>query len=117
MLRLELMTLCDEAIAEEVDSDPEAFTKELTAVQQALVIYSVARSVVSPKDNFFHYKTPVLTITRKGGALNLIAHLDNQITRLCGGAFPIGMETDLEAYIARENRYYDELCSAIAESP
>lgn len=70
------------AMMEGMAFSDSGFTDELTGSQKAMAILKVARGILSPQDNNFMYKTPIVTVSRSGGVMQMISWIDNKIAAL-----------------------------------
>lgn len=110
-LRLRLLTDNDPVVLE--DGTTRIFTTELTPVQKALLIYRMAKAILAPQADFFSYKTPVHSVTRRGHILSLRAYLDEQLELLEGGSALLRYDSDLDAMIHGSTRYLSDLNAAL----
>lgn len=89
------------------------FTTTLSGTQKAIVILKSAQSIVAPTPDEFSYKSPVLSVRRKGAMSRLWSYLDGQIRELEGGSFPVESEGELAAYLNGLSRFSDEQDDAL----
>lgn len=111
-IRLVIITHADAAVQENGES--AQFTVELGQQQLAIMVFRVAKSIISPRDNFFSYKTPILTITRNGGQVQLMSYIDSNISKLSGGAIVIRSDNELQALLWGPDRFWNDFTKASA---
>lgn len=92
------------------------FTGTLTAKAKVLCIFSVAKGLISPVPNFFSYRTPVQSASRSGHTLQLLAWIDENLSKLRGGSFPISSDDELQAIILGPSRFWNQYNAALAKS-
>lgn len=90
----------------------EQFTKTLSNKNKALMVYLVAQSLISNVPGHFSYKTPVLSVVRRGGIPQLLAHLEEQIAAIEGGSFAASDDQFIDAFIRGTERFIDEFSNA-----
>lgn len=110
-LRLVLISEDDAGVQE--SGNNETFVAVLTNAQTALLVYRTARSLIANIADTFSYKTPVISIVRRGGIRQLLAHLDSQISSISGGNFAFSQDTFMEALIDGTTRFMEELTDAL----
>lgn len=98
----------------QVSPVPGEFTNDLTPTQKALTIYRTALSILSGQPDQFFYKSPVMSVSRKGGVLQLIAFINKQIADLQGGTIALAYDTELDAMINGSWRFLQDLQAAQA---
>lgn len=91
------------------------FVTELTPIQKAKLIYSVAKAIVSQMPQSFSYRTPVFSISRSGMAAQLMAWIDEQLGLIDGGVSPIEYDTELSAILNSSIRFYNAYAHAVGE--
>ena len=109
-IRLTLLCYPDATVIE--DGSLAVFTTVLSTKNKGLLSYMVAKGVIAPIDDHFSYKTPVISVVRKGGIKQLHSHIENKIGKINGGAFALSSDTDLEALINGTERFLDEFSTA-----
>lgn len=117
---IRLLTLTQEGILEGASFQEDGlsngnFTEDLTAKAKAICIFSVAKGLLSPVPNFFSYRTPVQSGTRSGHTLQLLAWIDENLSKLRGGSFPISSDDELQAILLGPSRFYDQYNAAMAK--
>jgi hypothetical protein len=92
------------------------FTDDLTPAEKAKVTIRVALGLIAPRESEFSYKTPVLSVTRKGGTSRLYQYLMDLLLNIDtgGNRFSISSETDLEAMLNGANRFLNEYTDAVS---
>lgn len=110
-LRLLIMTMNDSTFQENGQSF--AFTTDLAVKQKAQAIFKVAIAMCSPQSNYFSYRTPIQSVTRSGGAMQLLAWLQGQLDLVNGGAFAIACDDELSAMLQGPRRYTEALDQAL----
>lgn len=81
------------------ETTPPAFTATLTPTDKALLAYLVARSIISPNPDYFTYKSPVLTVARAGGTIQLLNQIQRQLDQLQGGFLALKEDNELWALV------------------
>lgn len=91
------------------------FTDDLTSSEKAKVIFRTALGLIAPRESEFSYKSPVLSVTRKGGTARLYQYLMDLLLGIDSGGnrFAISSETDLVAMINGANRFLNEYSDAV----
>jgi len=84
------------------------FDSSLTDNQKALLSYRTAKSIISNVPDHFSYKTAVLSVVRKGAIKQLLAHIDEMINAIEGGAFAVSIDTFIHDIVNYRDRYLDE---------
>jgi hypothetical protein len=107
-IRLRILT--DNSLDVQEDGTSGVFTEELTAPQKALIIFKVARAIISPIPDSFAYRNPVHSVSRRGGSIQLIAYLDGQIEEVEGGN--IRFDTEITAILNGALRFYQDYADA-----
>lgn len=90
------------------------FTTELTPLQKAKLIYTVAKAIVSQMPASFSYRTPVFSISRTGMSAQLLAWIDEQLNSIDGG-IPLEYDTELSAILNSAIRFYGAYAHAVNE--
>lgn len=89
-----------------------AFTTDLPRGKRAAIALKAARTVIAPEGTDFAYKTPVHSVTRKGGAQALRLFIDQALVQLEGRRLAIATQTDLEAILGYPARFLSDLQEA-----
>lgn len=112
-IRFVILTINSDDIQEGVSGE---FTDDLTASEKAKVSLRVALGLVAPRESEFSYKSPVLSVTRKGGTNRLYQYLMDLLLGIDtgGNRFAISSETDLEAMLNGANRFLNEYTDAVS---
>ena len=110
-IRLLILKEDDPEIQEGAEGE---FATALTAKQKALTVYRTARSVLSGQPDEFSYKGPVMSASRKGGVLQLLAYIDRQISDIEGGETMVLYDTELDALLNGAYRFMQDLSDAQA---
>lgn len=115
-IRLIIIRTDDADIVEDTEANEgeEAFTLTLDNKDKALLAYRVAQSLIVHLPKEFSYRTPVLSVTRKGITQELLSHLEDQIIKLENGGSSIAISSDhfIEALINGTQRFIDEFSAA-----
>ena len=109
-IRLVILRRDDPDIQE--DGTSAVFTKTLTNKNIALMAYLVAESVIMNIPDTFSYKTPVLSVVRRGGIRQLLSHFEEQISEIEGGTFAFSEDQFIDAFIRGTERFVDEFSNA-----
>lgn len=91
------------------------FNVELTPYQKAKLIYQVAKSIVSQMPSSFSYRTPVHSVSRSNGTVQLLAYIEEQIAEIDGGVTTMAYDTDLSAILNNGYRFYLSFNKALSE--
>lgn len=102
-LRLEIIRRQDAGVQE--DGSSRQFTTDLSSVDQAILAYRVARGIISGTPDFFQYRTPVMTVSRKGASKQMLSYIDRQLSDLEGVGGFLALQEDNE--IAASWNWYD----------
>lgn len=109
---LAVLVLADPTITKAVGSSPLSFAQDLGANQQGMVIFKAARNIVAPQPDEFSYRTPVLSVVRKGQSRQLLLHIDTIIGELEGGSIYLRSDGELTALTNAVERFDDNLTDA-----
>lgn len=108
-LRLVIMELNESLIVEGAD---QKFTQDLSNQDKVRVIFRTARSLVSPVPNEFSYKTPILSVRRKGAISQLLQRIDSAIDTAEGGGFAAISDTFWDTFFDGPDMLIDEISEA-----
>ena len=95
------------------DASSKEFTETLTATAKALLIFKVAKALLSPSPDLFSHRDPVMAFTRRGGVVQLMTYLDGQIEDLEGGAMLLRFDTELDAMLNDAERFLNNYTDAM----
>lgn len=110
---LELLCLLDSDYTKTAGLDE--FNAELSDKLKALAILKAALNIVTPQPHHFAYKTPVHSVTRKGGVLELRTWLRRQINLVSSSSlFGMAYESFTEALALHCDRLTDLIDDATA---
>lgn len=110
-IRLQIMELDEDALTESSEGSGE-FTETLSNKNKVRMILKTVLSIITPQDDHFSYKTPILSVVRKGGVSQLRSEIERRLTKVEGGMIAISSDTDLQAMINGVERYCNELGTA-----
>lgn len=109
-IRLVILRIDNSGIQE--DGNTENFTATLSNKNIALMIYYVAESVIVNVPDTFSYKTPVLSVVRRGGTRQLLSHFEEQLSVIEGGTFSVSEDQFIDAFIRGTERFINEFSAA-----
>lgn len=109
--QIRLRILTDDDLSVQEDGSSTIFTESLTAQQKALIILRAAKAIIAPVPNEFSYRSPVHSVSRRGGSIQLLSYLDEQIDTVEGGN--IRMDTEITAILNGAIRFYNDYAVAI----
>lgn len=95
----------------------DTFLTDLTAQQKAILALRCAVRIISGKPDDFSYKTPALSVARKGQSRALQFDLEAALASVLGGRFAIASDTDFGALIQSYNRFVNALNGGIFAWP
>jgi hypothetical protein len=113
---LVILVLADLTIVKAVGITPPEFTQDLGANQQGTVVFKAARNIIAPQPDEFSYRTPVLSVVRKGQSRQLLLHIDTIIAELEGGSIYLRSDGELTALTNAVERFDDNLTDAQTDS-
>lgn len=97
----------------EEDGSSKSFTAELTSNQKAILIFSIAKSLLAPQDSEFSYQTPVLAVRRKGGSSRLYSYVLETLDGITNGSMTVRYEGELKAFLNHAERFWEDFNRAI----
>jgi hypothetical protein len=114
-LRLAIITEDKAGIQENGTS--RTFTEDVSNKDQAILAYSVARGIISGTPDFFQYRTPVMTVARKGASQQMISHIDRQLGDLrgVGGFLALQEDNEIKASLNWYDRFWRDWEEADSE--
>ncbi len=112
--QIRLRILTDNDLNVQESGSTKIFTTDLTPTQKALIILQVAKAIIVPLSNEFSYRNPVHSVSRKGGVLQLLSNLDEQISELenSNGKL-IRFDTEISAILNGALRFYGDYSNAL----
>ena len=109
----------DTAVAYSQDGNGD-FVNNLTIQQKLMLGLSTAVRLLSGTPDEFSYKSPAISVTRKGAVNTLLDRLQDMLSSASGGKFALETDTDFNAIIQGFDRYindYDRATSAWTGQP
>ena len=110
-----------ESIAASYEQDGDGnFVNNLTIQQKLVLGISTAIRLLSGVPNEFSWRSPAMSVTRKGGVMQLLDRLQDMLSSALGGKFALETDTDFNAIIQGFDRYikdYDRATSAWPGQP
>lgn len=83
------------------------FTTDLSLSQQAVMALRIAKAILAPQADTFAYRTPAISVSRKGGVFQLMRYIDEQLIVLEGGATILRYETEIHAIVNHAHRFLE----------
>jgi hypothetical protein len=99
------------------EGDRSYFTSILTPIQKSILSLRCAIRLISSKPEDFSYKTPVMSIARKGQTRELLEDLRRSLADVEGGRFAVASDTDFSALIQSYNRFVNDLDTGLQAWP
>lgn len=109
-IRLRILTDNNQEAQE--DGDSAIFTRDLTAQQKALLVIKVAKAIIAPSPDSFSYRNAVHAVSRRGGTLQLLSYLDEQLELLESDGY-IKFDSEITAMINGALRFYNNYSEAM----
>lgn len=94
-----------------------AYNEDLTAAQKAEVILRAAINLIAPNPEKMYYKNPVTSVMRDGMTALLYAHLNERLSDILGGSFPVESQGDIEAIVQGAERFTLDFDTAQSATP
>jgi hypothetical protein len=95
----------DDYSGEYDEGSSEYFSNDLTQKQKLSVSLNSAIRILRGNPDQFEWKSPVMTVKRKGGVHELAEKLQEMLSDAEGGRFAINIDTDIDAIIQSFERY------------
>lgn len=109
-IRLRILTDNNQEVQE--DGESANFTKDLTSQQKALLVFKIAKAIIAPVPDSFSYRNAIHSVSRRGGTLQLLSYLDEQIESLEDGGY-LKFDTEIIAMLNGALRFYNNYSEAV----
>lgn len=114
---LRLIVTAEQNAGIQENGTSRVFTEDLSKVDQAILAYSVARGIISGTPDFFQYRTPVMTVARKGASQQMLSFIDRQLANLqgVGGFLALYEDNEIAAAWNWFDRFWNDFEDADSE--
>lgn len=103
-----------DAYAQDVDGN---FVNTLTIQQKLVLGISTSIRLLSGTPNEFAWRSPAMSVSRKGGVNQLLDRLQDMLSSAYGGKFALETDTDFNAIIQAFDRYISDYDRAMSSWP
>lgn len=108
---IRLRILADNNQDVQEDGELAVFTRDLTAQQKTLLILKVSKAIIAPVPDSFSFRNAVHSVSRRGGSLQLLSWLDEQIESVESDSY-MKSDTEISAFINGALRFYNNYSEA-----
>lgn len=114
-IRFQTMTQDNPGLQEDAPPNDENFTQTLEPKAKVTLILLVAKGLIVPVPNYFAYSNPVNSGTRSGHTVQILGWIDETLTKLQGGAFPVSCDDEMDAILLGPKRFLDQYNDTVSK--